>query len=134
MVLVTIVTTSNPHTLYFDHAITKPSYIRLLSASIFNSWNNLKENGIMTVKLASDADASPTYVSITAGHDTPESMAKTITESFAKKKNVHLPVDTRASLGVMNILNPKNKFTMSLTNNLKSLFGVVSQVNAKNIS
>ena len=42
MVLLTIVTNSNPHTLYFDHPIEKPSYIRLLSASIYNSWNNLK--------------------------------------------------------------------------------------------
>ena len=30
MVLLTVVTTSNPHTLYFDHPIEKPSYIRLL--------------------------------------------------------------------------------------------------------
>ena len=42
MVLLTIVTSSNPHTLYFDHPIEKPSYIRLLSASIYNSWHNLK--------------------------------------------------------------------------------------------
>ena len=36
MVLLTIVTNSNPHTLYFDHPIEKPSYmyIRLLSASL----------------------------------------------------------------------------------------------------
>ena len=37
MVLLTIVTNSNPHTLYFYHPIEKPSYIRLLSASIYNS-------------------------------------------------------------------------------------------------
>ena len=40
MVLLTIVTNSNPHTLYFDHPIEKPSYIRVLSASIYNLWNN----------------------------------------------------------------------------------------------
>ena len=34
MVLLTIVMTSNPHTLYFNHPIEKPSYIRLLSTSI----------------------------------------------------------------------------------------------------
>ena len=48
MVLLTIVTTSNPHTLYFDHPIKKPSYIRLLSASIYNSWYNLKKNGAIS--------------------------------------------------------------------------------------
>ena len=89
----------------------------------------MKENGVMSVKLAKDAEGSPTYVSITAGYYTPESMAKTITENFAKK-DVELPVDTRTFLGVMNVLNPKNRYTMSLSNNLKALFGVVSQVKA----
>ena len=76
MVLLTIVAPSNPNTLYFDHALTKPSYIRLLGCSLYNSWYNLEENGVMSVKLASDADATPTYVSITAGFYTPESMEK----------------------------------------------------------
>ena len=49
MVLLTIVTNSNPHTLYFDHPIEKPSYIRLLSASLYNSWNNLKEEAVISV-------------------------------------------------------------------------------------
>ena len=40
MVLLTIVTNSNPYTLYFDHPIEKPSYIRLLSTSLYNSWHN----------------------------------------------------------------------------------------------
>ena len=49
MVLLTIVTNSNPHTLYFDHPIEKPSYIRLLSTSLYNSWNNLKEEAVISV-------------------------------------------------------------------------------------
>ena len=49
MVLLTIVTNSNPHTLYFDHPIKKPSYIRLLSTSLYNSWNNLKEEAVISV-------------------------------------------------------------------------------------
>ena len=48
MVLLTIVTNSNPHTLYFDHPIEKPSYIRLLSASLYNSWYNLKKSGAIS--------------------------------------------------------------------------------------
>ena len=47
MVLLTVVTNSNPHTLYFDHPIEKPSYIRLLSASLCNSWHNLKEEAVI---------------------------------------------------------------------------------------
>ena len=135
MVLLTILTTSNPHTLYFDHPIEKPSYIRLLSASLYNSWYNLVENGTMSVRLASGGNGqssgggSPTYVSITAGHYTPESMAKAITEAF-KAHNITIDVETRTSLGVMNILNPKSKYSFTLSNNLKELFGVVSQINS----
>ena len=134
MVLLTVTTTSNPHTLYFDHPIEKPSYIRLLSASLYNSWYNLAENGTMSVKRAqgggqSSGGGSPTYVSITAGHYTPESMAKAITEAF-KKENIDIAVETRTSLGVMNILNPKNTYLFTLSNNLKTLFGVSLQVNS----
>ena len=56
MVLLTVVTTSNPHTLYFDHQIEKPSYIRLLSASLYSSWHNLKKIGRLTVY---DKDKNP---------------------------------------------------------------------------
>ena len=134
MVLLTVTTTSNPHTLYFDHPIEKPSYIRLLSASLYNSWYNLEENGIISVRRAqgggqSSGAGSPTYASITAGHYTPESMAKAITEAF-KKENIDIAVETRTSLGVMNILNPKNTYSFTLSNNLKTLFGVSLQVNS----
>ena len=134
MVLLTVTTTSNPHTLYFDHPIEKPSYIRLLSASLYNSWYNLAENGTMSVRRAqgggqSSGAGSPTYVSITAGHYTPESMAKAITVAL-KKENIDIAVETRTSLGVMNILNPKNTYSFSLSNNLKALFGVSLQVNS----
>ena len=133
MVLLTVVTTSNPHTLYFDHPIEKPNYIRLLSASLYNSWYNLAENGTMSVRRAqggqSSGAGSPTYVSITAGHYTPESMAKAITEAF-KKENIDIAVETRTSLGVMDILNPKNTYLFTLSNNLKTLFGVSLQVNS----
>ena len=77
----------------------------------------------------SSGSGSPTYVSITAGHYTPESMAKAITEAF-KKENIDIAVETRTSLGVMNILNPKNTYLFTLSNNLKTLFGVSLQVNS----
>ena len=43
MVVLTIVAPSNPHTIYFDQPLRKPSYIRLISCSLYNSWDNLKE-------------------------------------------------------------------------------------------
>ena len=49
MVILTLTTTENPHTVYFDQPIRKPSYIRLLSCSLYNSWFNLKKNGAITL-------------------------------------------------------------------------------------
>ena len=54
MVLLTVVTNSNPRTLYFDHPIKKPSYIRLLSASLYNSWHNLKEEAVIYANVPND--------------------------------------------------------------------------------
>ena len=43
MVVLTVVTHSNPHTVYFDQPIPQPNYIRLLSCSLYNSWYHLKK-------------------------------------------------------------------------------------------
>ena len=64
MVLLTIVTNSNPHTLYFDHPIEKPSYIRLLSASIHNSWNNLKEEAVISTTAGAKVNLLPGHYTI----------------------------------------------------------------------
>ena len=43
MVVLTIIAPSNEHTVYFKEPLSNPSYIRLLSASLYNSWYNLKK-------------------------------------------------------------------------------------------
>ena len=48
MVILTVVTKENPHTVYFEpYPIQKPSYIRLLSCSLYNSWNSFEKDGIV---------------------------------------------------------------------------------------
>ena len=80
------------------------------------------ENRIMSVRVAhggnsqSSGGGSPTYVSLTSGFYTPETMTKTITDTF-KENNIDITVDTCTSVGVMNIINAKNKYTFSLLAN-----------------
>ena len=88
MVLLTIVTNSNPHTLYFDHPIEKPSYIRLLSASLYNSWNNLKKTGRKTVH---DKDNNPRSYILFPGFYTLETLAYIIKNLFKEKYGITLP-------------------------------------------
>ena len=62
MVILTVVTTENPHTVYFDQPIQKPSYIRLLSCSLYNSWNSLKKDGIILYKKVNKQDEERFYL------------------------------------------------------------------------
>ena len=135
MVFLTVVTTSNPHTLYFDHPIEKPSYIRLLSVSLFNSWYNLKYSD--TISLIKP-NGSTKNILFQPGHYTFDSLV----EGFAniKQNNPELDITAKVNqpIGGMVIHNPKGiKFgpelvkllrvnpavaTTTITTNLKSPF------------
>ena len=101
MVLVTVVTNSNPYTLYFDHPIEKPSYIRLLSASLYNSWYNLKKKGGVTFY---DKNNNPQTVPLLPGYYTPETLALIIEDMF-KPFGVKIPIQINQPTGEMILYN-----------------------------
>ena len=117
MVLLTVVTTSNPHTLYFDHPIEKPNYIRLLSASLYNSWYNLKQNASIVYL---DLNTNKTFTkTLIPGHYTLGTIAKIIKEAFTDQS-----LDLKAELNTINGgLTISNPYTASiqLTDNLSKL-------------
>ena len=115
MVILTLTTTENPHTVYFDQPIQKPSYIRLLSCSLYNSWFNLKEGGkiFYTNKNLEKSE------SILPGNYTIEEMAKTI-ENALKKYGDKLRTQINTPVGQILIqkvdpLNDKIKFDKNLS-------------------
>ena len=120
MVLLTVVTNSNPHTLYFDHPIEKPSYIRLLSASLYNSWYNLKSNAAL-VYLDLTSNSSVTE-NINQGHHTLEQLANKIKGAFAAK-NVGLKTELHTPRSIMTIYNPKGA-DIQLSQNMSQLLGI----------
>ena len=83
MVLLTILTTSNPHT-----PIEKPNYIRLLSASLYNSWNNLKKIGRITVH---DKNDNPRSYIFFPGFYTLETLAYFFENVFKDRYGITLP-------------------------------------------
>ena len=122
MVIVTVVTTENPHTVYFDQPIQKPSYIRLLSCSLYNSWFNLKEAG--KIFYTNETKKLEKSESILPGNYTIEEMAKTIENSFKKYADI-LRTQINTPVGQMFIkkvdpLNDKIKFDK----NLSELLGI----------
>ena len=122
MVILTVVTTENPHTVYFEpQPIQKPSYIRLLSCSLYNSWFNLKKEGGIT--LFDDVD-KPFKVTFLPGHYTLDALSSEIKHSLSKHK-VPLLTDIYTIFGQLVITNPHQKkivFDSELGNllNLKS--------------
>ena len=120
MVLLTVFTTSNPHTLYFDHPIEKPSYIRLLSVSLYNSWYNLKQNAAL-VYLDLTVNKSVTE-NISQGYYTLEQLADKIKGAFAGK-NVGLETELNTPRSVMTIYNTKGA-DIQLSQNLSHLLGI----------
>ena len=121
MVLLTVVTTSNPHTLYFDHPIEKPSSIRLLSASLPNSWYNLKGNSALTLRTVT---AGKVIKPIKQGHYSLEQLSKEITGAF-KSQNVELKTELYTPVCLMTIYNKQVQATdIEMSSNMVRLFGL----------
>ena len=103
MVLLTVVTTSNPHTLYFDHPIEKPSYIRLLSASLCNSWHNLKEEAVTYANIPNDtleARLLPGYYTVDSLVDEFNTLSAK-NSKFTITAKAHTPVGSMIIYGVI---------------------------------
>ena len=106
MVILTVVTKENPHTVYFEpQPIQKPSYIRLLSCSLYNSWFNLKEEGAITLL---DTVEKPFKVTFLPGHYTLDALASEIRNSLNKHR-VPLQTDVNTIVGQLVITNPQFK-------------------------
>ena len=121
MVIVTVNTTENPHTVYFDQPIQKPSYIRLLSCSLYNSWFNLKKNGAITLL---DTVDKPFKVTFLPGYYTLDALASEIKHSLSKHK-VPLLTDINTIVGQLVITNPEFK-KIVIDSNLGNLLNLNS--------
>ena len=110
MVLLTVVTTSNPHTLYFDHPIEKPSSIRLLSASLYNSWYNLKEEAVI---YANDPNRT-LEAKLLPGHYTVNSLVKEFNTLSATNKKFIINAKAYTPVGSMIINGGNTRFSHGL--------------------
>ena len=120
MVILTAVTKENPHTIYFDQPIKKPSYIRLLSCSLYNSWFNLKEGGKI---FYTDDKKNQRSESILPGNYTIEEIAKTLQNSFKKYGDV-LRTQINTPVGQMVIQKVDQQEKIKFDKNLSELLGI----------
>ena len=116
MVLLTVVTTSNPHTLYFDHLIEKPSYIRLLSASLYNSWHTLKEEAVIS---ATDPNRT-LEAKLLPGHYNVDALVKEFNDLNAHNPKFVITAKAHTPVGSM-IINSSN---VTFSHGLLQLLGI----------
>ena len=126
MVLLTVVTTSNPHTLYFDHPIEKPSYIRLLSASLYNSWHNLKKMGRLTVH---DKNGNPRSHIFFPGFYTLETLSYILENTYTEVFGITIPTQINQPTAAMVIYN-KTGSKILLDEDLADFLGYDRELNS----
>ena len=122
MVVLTIAAQENGETIYFEEPIPKVHFIKLISCSLYNSWDTLKKEGSATLE---DKDKNiPLLVSkIRPGHYTLERMAKEIEGLFYKDKYKELQTAINQPIGQLVIRNLGKNKTIELDSHLANLLG-----------
>ena len=104
MTILTIITNSNDHTVYFEKPIKRGfEYIRLISCSLYNSWYNLKGRG--EIGFVDNSGITTTKV-IPPGNYTLSSIGKKLEEIF-NDEGVEVKFDDAS--GPIVIKNPISK-------------------------
>ena len=117
MVVLTIVTQENGGTIYFENAIPKVHFMKLISCSLFNSWDTLKKKGSATF-----GDKALSITKLLPGHYSLERMAKEIDGLFAKY-NYKLETAINQPVGQLVIKNFGLK-PIELDRDLANLLGI----------
>ena len=102
MVVLTIVTQKNGETIFFDEPIPQVHFMKLISCSLYNSWDTLKKENVAILRNEED---EPIKVSkIPPGHYNLESKAKEI-KSIFESYNYFLATKTNTPFGQLEIVN-----------------------------
>ena len=119
MVVVTIVTRNNGETIFLDQTISQVHFMKLISCSLYNSWDTLKNEGTLSIV---ESDNSVKVSEIPSGHYTLEAVAKQMEESL-KKHIYEISADAYSPLGQLVIINHGRK-TLKFDPYLSNFLGI----------
>ena len=119
MVVLTIVTQKNGGTAYFDQPLQKVHFIKLLSCSLYNSWDTLKNPGSAALD---DRKLNPNgkIHKLPPGHHDLDGFAKGMTDLFLSLPYDGVITETNSPLGQLVI---ESKSQITLDDDLTQLFG-----------
>ena len=122
MVVLTIVTQQNGQTIYFEEPIPKGHFMKLISCSLYNSWDTLKREGSASLGDKNKDRALSASKILPGLFNNLESMAKEIQGLFAKYK-YDLVTEINQPLGQLVIKHFGGKPT-ELDRDLAGLFNI----------
>ena len=100
MVVLTIVTRNNGESIFLDQAIPQVHFMKLISCSLYNSWDTLKKQSIAIM----GEETKPIGTSTTpSGHYTLENIAELIDGMFPSSFVTHLKTKTNTAKALLEI-------------------------------
>ena len=118
MVILTIITDENDHTVHFKEPLGKSQYMRLLNCSLYTSWYNLKRAGEIMIF---DERDNAKVKRIPAGNYSIETLGKAL-ETVFKGEKINLRFDDAE--GAIVIENPFLK-KVQIDRDLTALLGLI---------
>ena len=121
MVVLTIVSEKNGKTIYFEDPIPKVHFMKLISCSLYNSWDTLKKEG--SAQLGDiESREGVSIGKILPGNYDLESLAKEINKLFGDRGQT-LPTEIYKPFGQLVIYNITGK-NIEFDSDLANLFGI----------
>jgi len=124
MVVLTIAMQKNSETIYFEDLIPRVHFMKLISCSLFNSWDTLKKEGSATLG-DKDKDRALSVSKLLPGHYSLERLAKEIDGLFAKYQYKVLQTAINQPVGQLVIRNfGAGEKPIELDRDLANLLGI----------
>ena len=124
MVVLTIVTQENGGTIYFEEPIPRVHFMKLISCSLYNSWDTLKKEGSASLG-DKNKDIALSVGKLLPGHYSLERLSKEIDGLFAKYQYKELQTAINQPVGQLVIRNfGAGEKPIELDRDLANLLGI----------
>ena len=110
MVVLTLITKKNGETIFLDQATPQVHFMKLVSCSLYNSWDTLKKQS--TAIMGEETNPIETST-ILPGHYTLHNLGELIDGMFPSSFVTHLKTKTNTAKSLLEIENSEQKITFS---------------------
>ena len=119
MVVLTIVAQNNGETIFLDQVIPKVHFMKLISCSLYNSWDTLKKQSTAIMEVGTKPETS----TIPTGHYTLDNIAELIDDMFPGSFDKHLKTKTNTANALLEI-EKKSKQKIIFSRDFAKLIGI----------